>query len=124
MHKDYGLTNKEWSEIKEDVIAKELKSNTTMRKYNLDDKQIWFLYDRLLQEKYNHLYKRSKLINPKMGDYVYCDYDGFGRGIVKGFSKDESLMIVKFDKRPLKTMCDCKLMITVHDDIKRKITRL
>ena len=91
--------------------------------YGLNDKQIWFLYDKLLQEKYNHLYKRDKLVNPKVGDYVYCDYEGFGRGtITKMF--DESLMLIKFDNRALPTMCSSSSMTTVHDDVKRKITRL
>jgi len=124
MYKDYGLTNREWSKIKEEVIDKELKSVQVKKKYNLDSKQIWFLYNKLLQEKYNHLYKRDKLVNPKVGDFVYCDYDGFGRGVIHSFSLDKSIMIVKFDKRELTTFCDSKLMVTVFDNVKRKITRV
>lgn len=119
----YDKTKLQWKEIQEDVKNNEINSLDAIKKYKLSSEQLWFLYDKLLQEKYNHLYKREKLVNPKVNDFVYCDYDGFGRGtIVKMF--EDNLMLVEFDKRDLPTMCDSKLCITVHDEVKRKITRL
>jgi len=56
----------------------------------------------------------------KLNNRVYCNDKEFGYGnIVQRFSNN--LMLVKFDKRELNTMCDSKLMVTVHDNIKRKI---
>jgi len=120
---DYDITKHKWRSIKNEVIKHKLTSKEVTAKYELDTKQLRFLYDRLLQEKYNDLYIREKLINPKENDYVYCNYDNFRRGkILKLLSSD--LMLVKFDIRELNTMCSSKHMTTVHDDIKRKITRL
>jgi len=120
----YDLTKLEWKAIKEDVIKNSLSNDSVSEKYELNDKQVWFLYDKLLQEKYNHLYKRQKLTNPKQGDFVYCDYDGFGRGKIIGFSNDNTIMIVKFDSLPLGAFCCAKSMVTIFDDVKRKITKL
>lgn len=120
----YGLTKLEWNRIKDNVIDSEMSSTQVKSKYELNSKQIWFLYDKLLQEKYNHLYKREKLVDPKVDDFVYCDYDGFGRGVIKSFSLDESIMVIKFDKRELTTFCDSNLMVTIFDGAKLKITRL
>jgi len=129
MYKDYGLSKIEWRNIKDEVIDKQIKSDEAIIRYGFDcddmcSKRVWFLYDMLLQEKYNHLYKREKLIDPKVGDYVYCDCEGFGRGKVHSFSLDDTIMIVKFDRRSLNTFCDVKTMTTNFDDVKRKITRL
>jgi len=124
MHKVYELSKSTWNTLKNDVVNNSLSSVQMDKKYILSSKQIWFLYDVLLQEKYNHLYKREKLVNPKVGDFVYCDYEGFGRGTIKSFSLDNTIMVVKFDKRDLTTFCDSKLMVTIFDDAKRKITRL
>ena len=127
----YGLTKREWGVIKEDVIRNQLTNIQVSEKYEFEDKEditlsskrVWFLYDKLLQEKYNHLYKRDKLVDPILNDFVYCDYDKYGRGkIVSLLSGD--LMLVEFLKRDLKIMCSSKDMVTVHDEIKRKITRL
>ena len=126
----YGITKIEWNSIKKSVVDKQIKSDKAIKEFNLDredkelcSKRVWFLYDKLLQEKYNHLYTREKLINPKIDDFIYCDYEAFGRGTVVKLFEDD-LMLVKFDKRDLNTMCSSKLLITVHDDIKRRITRL
>jgi len=124
MYKDYGLSKKEWRDIKEDVLSNEMKSSDVKKKYDLDEKQTWFLYDRLLQEKYNHLYKREKLVDPQVGDFVYCDFDGFGKGKIVSISKEETYMDVKFEKRPYNTMFNTRTMITDFDGIKRKATRL
>ena len=119
----YGISKIQWNAIKKDVVKNQIKSDDDMFK-NFDSKQIWFLYDVLLKEKYNHLYKREKLVDQKVGDFVYCAYEGFGRGTIKSFSLDKTIMVVKFDKRELTTFCDAKLMVTTHDEVKRKITRL
>ena len=131
----YGITKKDWYKIRDDVKANNINSVDVSVKYNfkldkdgkidlrLQCNRLWFLYDKLLQEKYNHLYKRDKLVNPKVGDYVYCDYEGFGRGTITKMFED-GLMLVKFDKRKLPTMCDSKSCVTVHDDIKRKISKI
>ncbi len=124
MYKDYGLDKREWNKIKDSVINKHPTSIQIKKEFGLSSIQVWFLFDKLLQEKYNHLYKRDKLVDPKVGDFIYCDYEGFGRGVVHSFSLDETIMIVKFDKRPLNTFCDAKSMCTNFDDVKRKITRL
>lgn len=124
MYKDYEISKPLWRKIKEDVLKNSLDSEIVKNKYNLNKKQIWFLYDRLLQERYNHLYKRDKIVDPKVGDYVYCDYDGFGKGEIKQFSFDKTIMMIKFDDRHLETFCDAKAMCTIFDGIKRKITRL
>ncbi len=124
----YNISKVEWNNIKKEVIANQIKSDEAIIKYDFEredklcSKRVWFLYDVLLQEKYNHLYKRDKLVNPKVGDLVYCEYDGFGRGVVKSFSLDKTIMVVKFDKKSLTTFCDAKLMTTNFDGIKRKIT--
>jgi len=125
----YGITKVEWNNIKKEVIANQTKSDEAITKYEFErndklcSKRVWFLYDVLLQEKYNHLYKRDKLVNPKVGDYVYADSDGFGRGTIVSLNSD-NLMLVKFDNRELNTMCNSRDMVTVHDDVKRKITRI
>ena len=124
MYKDYGIDKREWNTIKEDVINNELKNKDVINKYRLDSEQVWFLYDKLLQEKYNHLYKREKLVNPKLNDYVYCEYKDFGRGEIISISIDKTIMIIKFNNRELQTMCSAIDMITIHDGVKRKITRL
>ena len=132
----YGIDKKTWRTIQDDIRDNELTSEVVAKKYDFlrlvtDDgiiecedtkrKRVWFLYDILLQEKYNHLYKREKLVNPQVGDFVYCDYEGFGRGtIVEMFSG--GLMHVKFNSRTLPTMCN--LDGTVFDEIKRRLTRL
>ena len=120
----YDLTKLQWRKIKKDTLTNNLRSEVVRKKYQLSDKQVWFLYDRLLQEKYNNLYLRKKLIEPREKDYVYCNYDGYGRGTITRIHVKEKLMLVKFIKRDLPTMCSSINMCTVHDEIKRKITRL
>ncbi len=128
---NYKLSKLEWSKISKDVRENNLSSKEVTEKYNLIDsedeilvyRRLWFLYDVLLQEKYNNLYKRRVINDVKEGMNIYCDYIGYGKGkIVKLLSNN--LMIVKFEKREINTMCSSKLLITTHDSIKRKITRL
>ena len=109
--------------VKTFILNETIIDGLVSRDEDLCKKRVWFLYDILLQEKYNHLYKREKLTNPKVDDFVYADYDGFGRGIITKLFND-GLMLVKFDKRNLPTRCSSVSMITVHDDLKRKLTRL
>ena len=132
----YGISKVKWKEIRIYVEVKWLKSDATAVKYNflLDEegkedealckKRLWFLYDILLQEKYNHLYKREKLVNPQVGDFVYCDYEGFGRGEIVNICETENIMAVKFKERNFPTLCSSVDMVTIHDNIKRKITKL
>lgn len=119
----YDIDRLKYREIKEYVIDNECSSDEVKSRFNLDSKQMWFLFDKLLQEKYNHLYKREKLTKVSMSDYVYCDHEGFGRGIIMSIF-DEDLMLVKFDKRELPTMCSSSTFVTVFDEVKRKLTKL
>ena len=134
----YEITKVQWNIIKKEVVDKQLTHIEAIEKYKLnivirDDKEVvdndicklrvWFLYDVLLQEKYNHLYKREKLTSAVLNDFVYCDYDGFGRGEIVAIYSD-NLMAVKFKARKLNTMCSSSTFTTVHDGIKRKITKL
>ena len=123
MYKNYGLNNREWNIIKDKVVKNRLTSIQIKKEFNLSSKQIWFLFDKLLQEKYNHLYKRDKLVDPKAGDFVYCCSDGFGRGTIDKLLND-GLMLVKFNKRELPTLCSSESMTTLHDEVKRKVTKL
>lgn len=135
----YGISKVRWRVMKEEVIRHELDSLMAVFVFDLlktevngeivfDEelcaKRIWFLYDILLQEKYNHLYKREKLVNPKVGDYVYCDAKGYGRGQITSFSLDKTLMTIEFDKRTFGTFCDAKSLTVNIDNEKVKITRL
>ena len=135
----YGISKVQWNTIKKEVIKYELDSVRAIEKFNLYDivndgridwnedlckKRVWFLYDILLQEKYNHLYKREKLVNPKVGDFVYADYEGFGRGEIVNICDTEKIMAVKFKKRNFPLLCSSVDMVTIHDNIKRKITKL
>ena len=121
----YGIHRRQWKVIREEVLNEQFNADEVIKRYELDERQKWFLFDNLLQGKYNHLYKRDKLepTDIRIGQYVYCDYPEFGRGSIVGVF-DFNKMMVKFDDRDLSTMCDSEKMITVHDDIKRKITRL
>ena len=135
----YGISKVRWKDIKERVIASDMDSESAIKRFmlyhtikdgilvldeDLCKKRLWFLYDILLQEKYNHLYKRDKLVNPKEGDFVYCDYEGFGRGEIVNICETENIMAVKFKERNFPTLCSSVDMVTIHDNIKRKITKL
>ncbi len=123
MYKSYGIIKKRWNVIRDDVLKNKLTNKQVVKKYELTSEQVWFLYDKLLQEKYNNLYTREKIEEVKIGLSVYCNYDGYGRGkIVKLLSGD--MMLVKFTSRDLNTMCSSKHLHTIHDEIKRKVTRL
>ncbi len=119
----YEIEKIQWYRIRDDVVKNNLDSSLVFIKYGLNEKQMWFLFDTLLQEKCNHLYKREKLKKVSLNDYVYCNHEGFGRGVVMSIFEDD-LMLVKFDKRELPTMCSSSTFVTVFDDIKRKLTKL
>ena len=124
MYKDYDISKSKWWEIKNRVIDFGLNSKEIIKLFNLNSKQVWFLYDKLLQEKYNHLYTREKLVNPRVNDYVYCNYDGFGRGKILTVHKSRDIFFVKFNNRTHQTICSLSNLVTINDEVKRKITRL
>lgn len=119
----YGIKKAEWRKLKSEVLQFGFTSDDMKKNFGLNDIQVWFLFDRLLQKKYNNLYIRNEISNPKVGDYVYCDFDGFGRGVIVELNS-ENIMSVKFENRDLNTMCSSKDMITIFDEVKRKITKL
>lgn len=112
----YDIDKAKWKEIKDAVVKDNLTSQQASKRFDLNQKQLWFLYDVLLQEKYNSLYEREKLVNPKVGDYVYCDAEGFGRGEVTRLCKYENIIEVKFVKRELPILC--------NSEFQSRITRL
>jgi len=120
----YGFNKREWRDIKNKVEANNMTSQQVKEEFGLEGKQLWFLYDVLLQGKLNHLYTREKLTKVSVGDYVYVDDFDYGRGEVIKIFKDKELMLVKFDARTLPTMCSAKTFTTVHDDKKRQLTKL
>lgn len=129
----YGIHRSQWREIKNRVIDDSLSTNEIKKAYDLNSVQVWFLFEKLLQGEFNHLYKRSNLEDEdiKVGQFVFCNYPQYGRGeIVVVFRRDPDmpkaakLMEVKFVERQYPTMCDYDKKVTVHDGVKRKITRL
>ena len=129
----YGLRRSTWREIKNRVIDSQLTTNQIKKEFDLNAVQVWFLFEKLLQNEFNHLYKRDLLSDDdiKVGQFVYCDFPQFRRGeIVTIFQRDEDmpkaakLMEVKFVGRDYPTMCDYDKKVTVHDGTKRKITKL
>ena len=117
----YGIHKKIWNKYKRLVIEKGYNNLDLIKEYELNDKQMWFLFTKLLQNKYNHLYLRKSMEaeDIKKGQYVYNEEYGNGE-IVQVLEND--LMLVKFDSRELKTMCSQK-GYTLHDDKKRKVTK-
>lgn len=118
-----GLKKSDWNLVKE-KISKEGKSLEYIKSYfaevmkrEIEGKDITHIYKRLLQNKYTYEGKRVLV----KGDIIYCEDLEFGNGIVETLFEDSTLMLVKFIRRDLPTMCDRKTMTTVHDDIKRKL---
>ena len=132
-HYAYGIHRSTWKQIKQEAYEG-TDSKAIAEKYDLDKVQVWFLFDKLLRGELNSLYKRSPLTEDdvRIGQYVYCDYPEFGKGeVVAIFNRDREefpnsakLMSVKFETRKYSTMCDYEKFVTVHDDIKRKLTQL
>ena len=121
----YGIHRRQWKVIKEEVVNEQLSSKDIAKRYELDERQVWFLFEKLLNGDFNHLYKRQSLTKDdiKQGQYVFCDYPEYGKGEIVGVL-DFNKMLVKFDDRVHSVMCDSDLMITIHDKIKRKLSRL
>jgi len=94
-----------------DTMDQKIKSNCALA-YKLKQ-------DGLTKEEI--LTKLHKL-HLEVGSWVYCDDKDFGTGRVKEFFT--SGMFVKFNKRPLATMCDKEKLVTIHDDKKRKIKHI
>ena len=59
----------------------------------------------------------------KKGSLVFCNHKDYGVGEVISINS-HNLMLVKFQNKVLNIMCNSETMTTVHDDIKRKITKL
>lgn len=114
MYKPYGIHKKQWNEYK-----KKVENGVSSKDLDLDDKQKWFLFEKLLQGKFNHLYQRVKIDTVRKGLYVYCE--DLGRGQILNIHDD--LMIVKFDSKEFGVMCSID-SYTVHDRVKRKIMRI
>ena len=116
MYYSYGLHHREWTRLKESVI-RGYHSNDLKLTY----KQKWFLFEKLLQGKYNHMYEREPLDleNMKINDYVH--HNEFGRGkVIKIFSN--GLYTVKFEKKELPVMCDGLYVVAYSK--KTKITKI
>ena len=123
MYEPYGIHKKVWNKYKTLVIDNNYNSNKLKEEFKLDDRQIWFLFDKLLQKKYNRLYNRESIKEEELRENLYVYNDELGRGYIYKILKD-GLMTVKFDNNKLLTMCSSVNMTTVYDDKKRKLTRL
>ncbi len=130
---NYGIHKATWKNIQNEVEEKGKTSREIKKEFDLDSVQVWFLFDKLLRGEYSHLYKRDPLTREdiKVGQFVFCDYPEYGRGeIIAVFErplempKAAKLMDVKFESRSYSTFCDYEKMTTVHDNTKRKITKL
>ena len=121
MYKVYGIHKSNWNKYKKLVIESNYDNIELYKEFRLDEKQIWFLFTKLLQEKYDHLYLRATMKKEDIGvgQYVYCKEYGNGE-IIKLFEYE--LMFVKFEDKKLPVMCSQK-GYTVHDDTKRKLTK-
>ena len=119
----YKIHKREWNKFKSLVIDKDYSSIELKKEFGLNSKQLWFLFTKLLQNKFNERYERDfvEIEDIKIGQYVYCADTEYLEGAIVELCKNKDLMYVKFNKRKLPTMCSTK-GYTVHDDIKRKIT--
>ena len=98
---------------------------TNEKKFTKEERLNYFGINKI-NDRIDKLEKRIKMIEDKkiqVGDKVYSSDEAFGYGTVVTLHSHD-LMMVKFDKRPLNTMCSSSNMVTVHDDIKRKLTRV
>lgn len=122
MYKQYGVHKKIWNKYKALVENKNFDNIDLKKNFDLSSKQIWFLFDKLLQGKYNHLYKRDLMNRDKLrlNDYVHCKE--YGRGKIT-YLFENDFMLVKFESKKLPIMCN-KGGYTVHDNQKRIITKL
>ncbi len=122
MYESYGIHKKEWNKYKKLVEENCMSSKALSIKYNLTSVQLWFLFEKLLQGKFEILYEREKLTKEclRVGLYVSCKE--YGRGKIISLNSN-NLMVVHFNSRKLPTMCS-QDGYTVHDETKRKITRV
>ena len=122
MYISYGIHKREWNKYKSLVIKNGYDNLELKRVFELNEKQLWFLFTKLLQDKYNHLYLRAimKKEDLRHGQYVYCDE--LGNGIITKLYEDSDLMLVKFESKDLNVMCN-KNGYTVYDEKRRKITK-
>lgn len=125
----YGMYVKVIANIKQDIKSLKYDDDAIRKKYNISKGQLGFIHDTLLKGWYKNLSERLDMVSekidivgdPMIGSIVYCNYPNFGTGEVKRKYKDSQLMEVKFTNRPYSTMCNYEKMITVHDNIKRKL---
>lgn len=123
MYTPYGIHKSIWNKYKSLIENNSYTSIMIKKEFNLNDVQIWFLFDKLLQCKYDDRYKRMELVKEKLrvDDYVYCKE--YGRGVITFICLNDELMTVKFENKELPVMCSVN-GYTVNDNIKRKVTRL
>ncbi len=117
----YRIHKREWNKYKRLVQEKGYDNLRLIKDFSLNEKQIWFLFTKLLQDKYNNLYLRNRMEKEdiRLNQYVYCEE--LGNGIItKIFQED--FMLVKFDSKDLPVMCSVK-GYTVYDDKRRKISK-
>lgn len=121
MYSTYGIHKKQWTKYKKLVMEKSYDSVDLIKEFGLNEKQIWFLFTKLLQDKYNNSYLRANMKKEdiKVGQYVYCQELGNGE-IIALYNHD--LMTVQFDSKKLPVMCS-QNGYTVYDEKKRKITK-
>lgn len=117
----YGIHKKEWNKYKRLVQDKGYDNIELSKEFQLDERQLWFLFTKLLQDKYNHLYLRNTMNKEdiRQGQYVHCKELGNGE-ITQVMEFD--FMLVKFESKDLPVMCSQK-GYTIYDDVKRKITK-
>ena len=67
----------------------------------------------------------------RIGTKIRCDYEGYGLGeVIKLLPLEttvgtiDKFMLVQFKERKFSTMCDYKVMTTVHDNISRKLFKV
>ena len=132
MYKPYGIHRKDWAVMKKLVQKEELKSDEIRKRFSLNDKQVWFLYDVLLKGKYNFLYKRPSidLSKLKVGDYVYGKslndtIPDKGKGVVRKI--DDEYIYVHFSsssKDMLTLFPKNTLIANLYDNQAFKLTKL
>lgn len=123
LYTPYGIHTRKWKKYKNLVIKKNLTSKHLKEKFDLSNKQVWFLYDKLLRREYDSLYEREEVQKEdiKIGDYVHCKE--YGKGYIASISEMYDLMAVKFENKKHPISCSTN-GYTVHDEIKRKVTKL
>jgi len=115
---------KDIAKIKKQIISGR-KDKDIQEEWNISDGQIGFIHDVLLKGSHRSVERRVTKLEQKKsiakGSFIFCNEADFGLGEVIQIFNCGDLMTVKFQNRPLKTMCSLKNMTTVHDATKRKL---